>query len=321
MGRLPPEPPSFFAPALPALLIKCRGMNDIHDAISADIPDLPDGPWVLLGEGVWGAVHDLGDGTVLKLVRRNGGLGTGESKHYREATALGLLAGIENVRLPRLVGAGRFSNPYGFSGPPLAGWLRLEKLDGRPVDEGGIYALRGEERERLGEEIGAALAHFHRAGAAAAGGAAKLGSPALRSIGEAMTRINDPALRARLDRLKEMIAAENAPRVFLHGDVNFSNLLAARGQRPALVDFAEAGVGFAEEDFRHFDNPGPLRDAIFRSYAAVSGHPIDEMRFRMGIAVNAAVSLALGSNAGHPREGMRRVSFLDDALRRAGIED
>ena len=296
-------------------------MSDIHDAISADISDLPPGPWPLLGEGVWGAVHDLGDGTVLKLVRRNGGLGTGESKHYREVTALGLLTGLENVRLPRLVEAGRFSNPYGFSGPPLAGWLRLERLEGRPVGEGGIYALRGEERERLGEEIGAALAHFHRAGEAIAEDAAKLGSPALRSISEAMTRINDPALRVRLDRLKEMIAAENAPHVFLHGDVNFSNLLSARGQRPALIDFAEAGAGFAEEDFRHFDNPGPLRDAIFRSYAAVSGRPVDELRFRMGIAINAAVSLALGSNAGHPREGMRRVSFLDEALRRAGIED
>ena len=296
-------------------------MSDIHDAISADISDLPPGPWPLLGEGVWGAVHDLGDGTVLKLVRRNGGLGTGERKHYREVTALGLLTGLENVRLPRLVEAGRFSNPYGFSGPPLAGWLRLERLEGRPVGEGGIYALRGEERERLGEEIGAALAHFHRAGEAIAEDAAKLGSPALRSISEAMTRINDPALRVRLDRLKEMIAAENAPHVFLHGDVNFSNLLSARGQRPALIDFAEAGAGFAEEDFRHFDNPGPLRDAIFRSYAAVSGRPVDELRFRMGIAVNAAVSLALGSNAGHPREGMRRVSFLDEALRRAGIED
>ena len=296
-------------------------MSDIHQAISADIPDLPQGPWSVLGEGVWGTVHDLGDGTVLKLVRRNGGLGTGESKHYREVTALGLVQQIEGVRLPRLVDAGRFSNPYGFSGPPLAGWLRMERLDGRPVDEGGIYALRGEERERLGEEIGAALAHFHRAGETSAAGAAKLGSPALRSISEAMTRINDPALRARLDRLTEMIAADNAPQVFLHGDVNFSNLLAARGQRTALIDFAEAGVGFAEEDFRHFDNPGPLRDAIFRSYSAVSGRQIDDLRFRMGIAVNAAVSLALGSNAGHPREGMRRVSFLDEALRRAGIED
>lgn len=296
-------------------------MNDIHDAIAAEIPDLPQGPWALLGEGLWGTVHDLGDGTVLKLVRRNGGLGTGESKHYRETTALALIPQADGVRLPRLVAAGRFANAYGFSGPPLAGWLRLEKLDGRPIDEGGIYGLRGEERERLGEEIGAALAHFHRAGEAIAEDAAKLGSPALRSTSEALMRINDPALRTRLERLKEAIAGEDAPRIFLHGDVNFSNVLVARGMRPALVDFAEAGVGFAEEDFRHFDNPGPLRDAVFRSYAAVSGRGVDELRFRMGIAVNAAVSLALGSNAGHPREGMRRVSFLDEALRRAGIED
>jgi|SRR5690606_12337097 hypothetical protein len=299
-------------------------MKEIHATLSADIPDLPDTDWTLLGEGLWGSVHDLGDGTVLKLVRRNGGLGTGESKIYREATALELLAPLTGSKagflLPRLLGSGRFANPYGFSGPPLAGWLRLEKLEGRPVDENGLYVLKMEERERIGEDIGAALAHFHGETTPLIEGAAKLSSPALRSIAEALTRINDPSLRARLDRLKEAIAAEDAPRVLLHGDLNFSNVLTARGRLPAFVDFAEAGVGFAEEDFRHFDNPGPLRDAIFRSYAAVSGQPIDMTRFRMGVAVNAAVSLALGSNAGHPREGMRRVSFLDEALRQAGIE-
>lgn len=299
-------------------------MKEIHATLSADIPDLPDTDWTLLGEGLWGSVHDLGDGTVLKLVRRNGGLGTGESKIYREATALELLAPLTGSKagflLPRLLGSGRFANPYGFSGPPLAGWLRLEKLEGRPVDENGLYVLKMEERERIGEDIGAALAHFHGETTPLIEGAAKLSSPALRSIAEALTRINDPSLRARLDRLKEAIATEDAPRVLLHGDLNFSNVLTARGRLPAFVDFAEAGVGFAEEDFRHFDNPGPLRDAIFRSYAAVSGQPIDMTRFRMGVAVNAAVSLALGSNAGHPREGMRRVSFLDEALRQAGIE-
>lgn len=299
-------------------------MKEIHATLSADIPDLPDTDWTLLGEGLWGSVHDLGDGTVLKLVRRNGGLGTGESKIYREATALELLAPLTGSKagflLPRLLGSGRFANPYGFSGPPLAGWLRLEKLEGRPVDENGLYVLKMEERERIGEDIGAALAHFHGETTPLIEGTAKLSSPALRSIAEALTRINDPSLRARLDRLKEAIAAEDAPRVLLHGDLNFSNVLTARGRLPAFVDFAEAGVGFAEEDFRHFDNPGPLRDAIFRSYAAVSGQPIDMTRFRMGVAVNAAVSLALGSNAGHPREGMRRVSFLDEALRQAGIE-
>ncbi|MFA7639431.1 MAG: hypothetical protein WCY02_08990, partial [Parvibaculum sp.] len=180
-------------------------MKDIHAAISADIPDLPDTGWTLLGEGVWGSVYDIGDGTVLKLVRRNGGLGTGESKIYREATALELLASFVDsnagFRLPRLLGSGRFANPYGFSGPPLAGWLRLEKLEGRPVDENGLYVLKMQERERIGEEIGAALAHYHSETAPLVEDTAKLSSPALRSISEALTRINDPSLRARLERL------------------------------------------------------------------------------------------------------------------------
>ena len=295
-------------------------MSDLHASLGDDIPDLPAGPWPLLGEGVWGSVHDLGDGTVLKLVRQNGGLGTGMSKHFRETAALRLLEDMEGVRLPHLVDTGRFENAYGFSGPPLAGWLRLEKLAGRPVDEGGLYALKAEERERLGEEIGAALADFHSKGRALAGDAGKLGSPSLRSIDEAMMRISAPEQRARLERLKELIAAEEGERVLLHGDLNFSNVLVARGQAPGFIDFAEAGVGLPEEDFRHFDNPGPMRDAIFRTYAAISGRAIDMQRIRMAIAVNAAVSLAIGSNAGHPREGMRRVSFLDEALRQAGIE-
>ena len=297
-------------------------MSDIHDTIRDEVPDLPEGPWPLLGEGIWGSVHDLGDGTVLKLVRRNGGLGTGESKHYRETSALNLLAGFETMRLrlPRLVAAGRFQNAYGFSGPPLAGWMRLEKLAGRPVDEGGLYALKAEERERLGEEVGAALARFHEEGTRHISDASKLGNPSTRSIDEAMMRISAPDQRARLEKLKEMWAAEKGDRVLLHGDLNFSNILAARGEPVAFIDFAEAGAGFPEEDFRHFDNPGPLRDAIFRSYTAVSGRAIDMQRFRMAIAVNAACTLAIGSSAGHPREGMRRVSFLDEALRQAGIE-
>lgn len=287
-----------------------------------DIPDLPDGPWPLIGEGLWSSVHDLGDGSVLKLVRRHGGLGSGESKHSREAAALGLLAAVSMSapRLPRLLASGRFENAYAYSGPPLAGWLRLEKLPGLPIDEGGLYALKGDERERLGEEIGAAIARFHNASAALAGEAAKLGSSSLRSIDEALSRIGAPESRARLERLREMWRAEEGERVMLHGDINLSNILAARGEPLAFIDLAEAGIGFREEDLRHFDNPGPMRDAIFRSYGAVAGAPVDMRRFRMAVAVNAAVSLALGGNSGHPREAMRRTSWLEEALRQAGVE-
>lgn len=295
-------------------------MSDFHALLRDTIPDLPQGSWPLLGEGLWSTIHDLGDGSVLKLVRRNGGLGSGESKHYREAEVLRLLDGLtgRDFRVPRLLGAGRFADAYGFSGPPLAGWLRIEKLPGRALEEGGLYALKSDQRERIGETIGAALAAFHAAGAAHLPAAAKLGRSSLRSLDEALTRIGAPEQRAGIDRLKAMWAAEEGAPVLLHGDVNLANLVIERGAPIGLVDFAEAGTGLPEEDLRHFDNPGPLRDAIFRAYGAVAGRAVDMRRFRMAVAVNAAVSLALGSNAGHPREAMRRVSFLDEALRAAG---
>ena len=86
-------------------------MNDIHDMLRDAMPDLPAPPWPLIGEGLWSSVHDLGDGTVLKLVRRQtSGLGSGVAIHRREALALTALDGLATARLsvPALVAEGAF---------------------------------------------------------------------------------------------------------------------------------------------------------------------------------------------------------------------
>ncbi len=63
------------------------------------MPGLPVPPWPLVGEGLWSSVHDLGDGTVLKLVRRQtSGLGSGVAIHRREVLALAALDGLATAR-------------------------------------------------------------------------------------------------------------------------------------------------------------------------------------------------------------------------------
>lgn len=294
----------------------------LHTRIADQIADLPPPPWTLIGEGLWGTVHDLGDGTVLKIVRRHGGLGTGEVKLAREAAALALLDGLSTpaVRVARLVAHGSFENAYAGTGPALAGWLRSERLSGRAVDEGGLWGLAPAEREKLGEEIGAALATFHEAATTRAGGMAKFGDSLARSIDEALQRIGNAAQRAQLERLKEMWRVQAAETVFQHGDANLSNMLRAPRAPTCLVDFAEAGLGWREADLRHFESTGTLRDAVFRGYAAVSGAMPDLRRYRMAVAANAAVTLAIQGESGHPREAMRRRAWLDEALRQAGVE-
>lgn len=294
----------------------------LHARIADQIAELPPPPWTLIGEGLWGTVHDLGDGTVLKIVRRHGGLGTGEAKLAREVAALTLLDGLSTpaVRVARLVAHGSFENAYAGTGPALAGWLRSERLSGRAVDEGGLWGLAPAERERLGEDIGAALAAFHEAATARAGGAAKFGDSLARGIDEALQRIGNAQQRAQLERLKEMWRVEAGETVFQHGDAHLSNMPRSPRAPTGLVDLAEAGLGWREADLRHFESAGTLRDAVFRGYAAVSGAMPDLRRYRMAVAANAAVTLAIEGESGHPREAMRRRAWLDEALRQAGVE-
>ncbi|MDE1172470.1 MAG: phosphotransferase [Parvibaculaceae bacterium] len=293
--------------------------------LTDDIPDLPVSDWRLLGKGLWGEVHDLGDGSILKLVRRAGGLGSGESKVIREGAALGLLGGLANdyVRVPRLIGSALFRNGYIGSAmgmPPLAGWVRIERLAGEAID-GHAVAMVPSRRETLGERLGAAIAALHEAAAPHLDEMARLGDPILRSLKEAVVHLGGPSDRSRLDRLEtEWRGSVSAP-VVLHGDINLGNILYTERAGPiGFVDFAEAGAGAPEADLRHFEGFGPLRDAILRGYGAFLGEKPDMARYRMATAVDAAVTLAIEGSAGHPREAMRRRYWLDECLRQAGIE-
>jgi len=299
-----------------------------HDALQAQSVRLPPPPWPELGVGLWGVVYDLGDGSVLKLVRKRGGLGSPAALIQREVTALNAFGGKEcgSFAIPELLGHGDLDLPANPFVAPLEGWLRLSKLEGRRL--GVAIPSTPDARQRLGETLGAALADFH-ADATPTAKARNLPShdPIPRAIGQLRAALPKPEDKALCDQLKERwetLVTNSA--VFLHGDVNLSNILVTGEGKFGLLDFAESGFGHPHAEFRHFEERPEIRDALFMGYQAASGAPIDHEIYYLAATVNSLGTLYHGGcvqpgvAANDPRKGMRLRGMVRHCAEKAGLE-
>ena len=281
--------------------------------------------WQLAGEGIWGSVFDLGDGSMLKLVRKHGGLGNGEALHHREAEALTLLDGFatDYVRVPRLIAAKAFTNNYIGSAPPLAGWLRIEALPGKRLSTDKVLTMPAREREMLGERIGAAVADFSvEATKRAQKAETKLADTITRSLTLARIQLGSAELHRAADAIAEAWEARRAkgPVVFVHGDINPGNLIDDGANRSlGLVDFAESGWSLIETEFRHFEPLGALRNMAFRGLTARRGEGPDLQNYYLASAADALMTIAIQGNGGHPRDQLRRSGLLKHCLSEAGL--
>ena len=285
-------------------------LDALHKDIAPASPDLPESAhWRIVGEGLWGGVYDLGDGTGLKITRRRGGLGNGEALHHREAQALALLDGLttDYVRVPRLLGAAPFTNSYIGSAPPLAGWLRLEMLAGQRLSTDAALTMPARARDLLGERLGAAIADFNmQASARAQDASCKLADTITRSLALARNQLGSADMHRAADAIGEAWAHKCAagPLVFVHGDLNPGNIIDDGADRPlGLVDFAESGWSLAETEFRHFEPLGAMRDSAFRGFTARRGQAPDMRAYYLASAADALMTVAIQGNAGHPRVG------------------
>lgn len=297
----------------------------LHKEIAPHTETLPPPPWLLAGEGLWGSVFDLGDGTMLKLVRRHGGLGSGEALHHREAAALGFLGGLASdyLRVPHLFASGAFTNSYIGSAPPLAGWLRLARLEGRRLTTDAVLTMNARDRDLLGERIGAAIVDFNdKASERATAAQSKLADTITRSLTLARSQLASAELHRAADAIAQgwETLRDVGPLTFVHGDLNPGNIIDAGPRAPlGFVDFAESGWSLAEAEFRHFEPLGPLRDAVFRGVAARRGKAPDMRAYYLASAADALMTVAIQGNAGHPRDAMRRTGLLRHCLAEAGI--
>lgn len=288
---------------------------------------MPPPPWTELGQGVWGVVYDLGDGTVLKLVRKRGGLGTPAALLFREAEALKALGGrhIGGFDVPVLLDQGELRLPSNPLFAPMEGFLRMSKLKGVPLAHNMPY--QPDKRQQLAERLGATLADFH----ADASNQIDHTNPAFTDpLIRTATQLKN-ALRAPEDRrlAEEIIDIWQArPRnqpCFLHGDLNLFNVLMAPDGSFGLCDFAEAGIGVAHSEFRHFEERPELRDVIFLGYQAASGTPVDLDAYYIAATVNALASLHFGGAvqpgvaANDPRAGVRLRGMVRHCATRARL--
>ncbi|MGV8997492.1 MAG: phosphotransferase family protein [Parvibaculaceae bacterium] len=303
-------------------------LNALYKEISPLSEGLPaSADWVLAGEGMWGGVYDPGDGTMIKIVRRHGGLGNGEALHHREVSALTLLDGLTTsyVRVPKLIHASAFQNSYIGSAPPLAGWLRMEALQGRRLSTDSVLTMPARTRDLLGERIGAAIADFNDAATARATRAdSKLADTISRSLMLARNQLGNAEMHRAADAITAAWDAHKARGllVFVHGDLNPGNIIDNGPDEPlGLVDFAESGWSLNETEFRHFEPLGAMRDSAFRGFTARRGTGPDLTAYYLASAADALMTVALRGNAGHPRDQMRRTGLLRHCLREAGLAE
>lgn len=309
-------------------LMRISGIEDIaYETLCGQGSDVPPPPWTELGQGVWGIVYDLGDGTVLKLVRKRGGLGTPAALIYREVETLKMLGGrrVGGFAIPELLDHGDLHLPSNPLFAPMEGFLRMTRLRGGTLAQN--LPFQPEKRQQVAERFGAALADFH----VEAARLIDMAHPAFTDpLVRAATQLKS-ALRSADDRrlAEEVLAlwtARPAPApVFLHGDMNLSNVLMAADGSFGLCDFGEAGIGIAHSEFRHFEERPEIRDVIFWGYQAASGAPIDLDTYYIAATVNALGSLFFGGAiqpgvaSNDPRTGMRLRGMVRHCAKRAGF--
>lgn len=253
----------------------------------------------LLGEGLWGHVYDLGDGTVLKLARETcAGIGNGSEKIRREYEALTLLARLGELEglIPRALGRGDL--PSGLL-PGFAVWLRTTRIEGDPLSSPAIESAALQDQYELGASIGKTLARLHHA---------------LRELESSRLGIEDGAVYAEIRAAiggdpfyLESIAALESERLRIppdrvqicHNDYNISNLLFAGQEVGGLLDFAETGLGYPEKDISDILNEVPcLEEPLIRSYELESGTKLAPHRIALGLAENALYSAVISERLG-----------------------
>jgi hypothetical protein len=293
---------------------------------SDSVGGVPAGTYPILGHGLWGPTLDLGDGTLLKLVREHAGIGDGRDIHANEVQVLALLDGerLDKLAIPRLIAHGAFP-PHGQAARDgYAAWLRLTRVSGLPIDEAWLAGRSHAECERFAASFGAAAASLRRAATGLVrrqrGALNDRLRALLNALPSASARVEDRSLGARL-----LAAIDVIPRGrcggFLHGDLHLQNLLVDdTGQISGIIDFGEAGRGFPEIDLVYLHWLPAIEAEALRTYRTAVG-PIDRRAYHLAGAIYALTAAVLTERMGDVEAAAAERRRLADCLDKMGRSD
>src|SRR5262245_12556376 len=259
-----------------------------------------------LGEGVWGRVYDLGDGTVFKVAREAcAGIGSGGAKIENECTALQLLAATGALAglIPVVRGRGEIPPTSPLAAEGFTVWLRMSKIPGRSISPEHVSGLSRSEQSRIARDIGVAVARVQAAlrdalPAARTSLAPASATAAYAEITDAAERLGDPFYMGAIATLARA-RSQLQPAVLahaVHGDFNTSNILVGDdGGIRGILDFAEWGADFPEKDFAHILQELPaIANHVIASYERGSGFVTDPARLTLALAENALFGAVIG---------------------------
>jgi len=291
------------------------------DWLREAIGDLPREGADLLGQGLWGPTIDLRDGTLLKLVRRQAGIGDGRDIQRNEARVLTVLGGrrLGPLEIPRLVTQGGFAAHTAAAAHGYAAWLRLTRVAGRPCGEAWLTSLSAADRDRFAANLGETIATMQAEAGRVFGDPAALDDRVGALLaGLATASPLDAELCAAL---AERLAAipDSRRSGFVHGDAHLSNLLIGEdGLIRSVIDFAEAGRSFPEIDLAYLHGLPQIAAAARRSYEAAA-QPLDEAAYHLAGAIYALTSAVITEQNGHAGEAAADRQLLATCVEAIGL--
>lgn len=273
---------------------------------------LPAGELRIIGRGLWGPTIEVGDGSLLKLVRRSAGIGDGLDIHANEVRVLAALGGgpIEGVAVPRLIDHGEFMPDTAAASEGFAAWLRMTRVPGRPVGWGSLSAMSPSERVCLAESYGHSIAILQQEGTRIIGQRlADLEERVRALLGSLLAFCLDEADRGLCTALHTALDEVTAGRRrgFVHGDAHLENVMVDDDCRVCgFIDLAEGGRGIPEIDLAYLHWLPEIADPVRWSYEQIAG-AVDEATFQLMGAIYALTSCVISRKHGESADADRAV--------------
>jgi len=276
------------------------------------LPELDGAELRILGEGLWGIVLDLNDGTVLKLTRKHAGVGDGVLKIRQDIAALQALSAvtIHNAKVPIYHSDGTVPLNTSLADDGFSVWSRISRLPGRVLTVKQIGLMNQESVSLIGRSIGKALAELHLALAHLPVGAIPENDRFVE-LNEAIT--DRPVYKNLVKQMRKAIdrLEYSEKPCFRHGDFNISNLLFDEQLNVSgIVDFAECRPGYLEKDISDIVKEVPqLEAAVIEEYEKSAERRISKKLIRLGLAENlltGAIITELRENNPKAAEVMRK---------------